>query len=36
MIILNDKKYLGSIVLGDYVEKESVWSHKTMFSVHVG
>ena len=25
----NDKKYSGPIVLGDYVEKGSVWSHKT-------
>ena len=32
----NDKKYSSPIVLGDYVEKGSVWSHKTMFSVHVG
>ena len=32
----NDKKYSGPIVLGDYVEKGSVWSHKTMFSMHVG
>ena len=31
----NDKKYSGPIVLGDYVKKGSVWSHKTMFSVHV-
>ena len=32
----NEKKYLGPIVMGDYDEKESVWSHKVMFSVHVG
>ena len=25
----NDQKYSGLIVLGDYVEKGSVWSHKT-------
>ena len=30
----NDKKYSGPIFLGDYIEKVSVWTHKTMFSVH--
>ena len=29
------KKYSGMITLGDYVEKESVSSHKIKFSVHV-
>ena len=31
----NDKKYSVPIVLGDYFENGSVWSHKTMFSVLV-
>ena len=30
MIILMTKKYSSPIVLGDYVEKGSVWSHKTI------
>ena len=29
---VNDKKYLGPIVLDDYVEKGSVWSNKTLKS----
>ena len=28
----NDKKYSGPIFLADYVEKGSVWSHKTLTS----
>ena len=39
----NDKKYSGPIVMGDYVEKGLVWSHKTSKSyknwcsaLHVG
>ena len=29
---VNDKKYSDPIVLDDYVEKGSVWSHKTLKS----
>ena len=35
-VYFNDKKYSGPIVLGDYVKKGSVWSHKTLKSSKIG